>query len=100
METYQVKIYPTATQDLSDIVDYLNTLSPTVALKTYDDLVDEISSLSQFPYRRPRPKDLALAARGYRYLLAGNYLVFYVMQDKTVQIRRILYAKGNYQVLL
>ncbi len=48
METYQVKIYPTAAQDLSDIVDYLNTLSPTVALKTYDDLVEEISSLLRF----------------------------------------------------
>ncbi len=100
METYQVKIYPTAAQDLSDIVDYLNTLSPTVALKTYDDLVEEISSLSRFPYRCPRPRDLALAARGSRYLFAGNYLVFDVVQDKSGQIRRILYAKGNYQALL
>lgn len=100
METYQVKIYPTATQDLLDIVDYLNTLSPAAALKTYDDLVEEISSLSQLPLRCPRPKDLALAAKGYRYLLAGNYLVFYMVQDKIVQIHRILYAKRNYQALL
>lgn len=33
MESYKVKIYPAAKQDLLDIVDYLNTLSPDVALR-------------------------------------------------------------------
>lgn len=100
MEQYKVLIYPTAQQDLSDIVEYLNTLSPETALKYYDMLTEGIAGLSTLPFRCPRPKDLALAAKGYRYLLVGNYLVFYVVEDRTVQIRRILYAKGNYQALL
>lgn len=100
MEQYKVFIYPTAKQDLTDIVDYLNTLSPKTALKYYDMLTEGITGLSTLPFRCPRPKDLALAAKGYRYLLVGNYLVFYVVEDRTVQIRRILYAKGNYQALL
>ena len=36
MESYKVKIYPAAKQDLLDIVDYLNTLSPDAALRYYD----------------------------------------------------------------
>ena len=36
MERYKVKIYPAAKQDLLDIIDYLNTLSPDVALRYYD----------------------------------------------------------------
>ena len=76
MERYKVKIYPSAQQDLRDIVDYLNTLSPSAALRYYDKLTEEIASLSTMPERCPRPRDLALAAKGYRYLIVENYLIF------------------------
>lgn len=100
METYKVKIFPTAKRDMEDVISYLNTLSPDAALRYYDLLVEEIASLAKMPERCPRPKDLALAAKGYRYLLIKNYLVFYVVAGDTVQIRRILYARRNYQALL
>ena len=77
MERYDVRIFPTAQQDLMDVIDYLNTLSKEAALAYYDRLVSEIASLSTMPERCPRPRDLALAAKGYRYLIVGNYLVFY-----------------------
>ncbi|MBS4881017.1 MAG: type II toxin-antitoxin system RelE/ParE family toxin [Firmicutes bacterium] len=100
MENYKIKIFPRAKQDMEEVIDYLNTLSPDVALKYYDLLVEEIAGLFQMPERCPRPKDLALAARGYRYLIVKNYLVFYVIAGDTVQIRRILYARRNYKGLL
>lgn len=100
MGTYKVIIYPSAQQDLEDIVDYLNTLSPAAALKYYDELCSEIQSLSELPERCPRPRDVALAANGYRYLAVKNYLVFYVVSGDTVQIRRILYARRDYATLL
>ena len=100
MENYDVILYPTAKQDLLDIIDYLNTLSPDAALRYYDLLTEEIASLSRMPERCPRPKDLALAAKGYRYLIVKDYLVFYVVSGRTVQIRRILYGRRNYQALL
>ena len=100
MENYKIKIFPRAKQDMEEVIDYLNTLSPDVALKYYDLLVEEIAGLSQMPERCPRPKDLALAARGYRDLIVKNYLVFYVLAGDTVQIRRILYARRNYKGLL
>ena len=100
MEQYKAVIYPTAKQDLLDIVDYLNTLSPAAAMNYYDRLVDGIASLSQLPDRCPHPRDLALAAKGYRYLKVGSYLVFYVVSGNEVQIRRILYGRSNYQALL
>ena len=100
METNKVKIYPTAKQDLLEIIDYLNTLSREAALRYYDLLTEEIASLSTMPERYPRPKDLALAAKGYRYLVVKNYLVFYVVSGDTVQIRRILYGRRDYLSLL
>ena len=100
METYKVKIYPAAKQDLMDIIDYLNTLSSDAALRYYDLLTEEIASLSYMPERCPHPKDLALAAKGYRCLVVKKYLVFYVVKGDTVQIRRILYGRRDYSSLL
>ena len=100
METYKVKIYPAAKQDLLEIIDYLNTLSREAALRYYALLTEEIASLATMPERYPRPKDLALAAKGYRYLAVKNYLVFYVVSGDTVQIRRILYGHRDYLSLL
>ena len=100
MERYKVRIFPTAKQDLEDVIGYLNTLSPDAAQKYYDLTVSEIASLSKMPERWPRPKDLALAAKGYRCLVVKNYLVFYVVVGDVVQIRRILYARRDYQSLL
>ena len=45
MENYKVKIYPTAQQDLLEIIEYLNTLSPEAALRYYDLLTEQIASL-------------------------------------------------------
>ena len=100
MEHYKVKIFPTAQQDFREIIDYLNTLSPQTASDYYDLLMHEIGSLEHLPERCPHVRDLALTARGYRYLIVKNYLIFYVVQGDTVQIRRILYARREYQSLL
>ena len=100
MGKYKVKIYPVAEQDLMEIIDYLNTLSRDAALKYYNLLTEEIASLSEMPFRRPKPRDLILAAKGYRYLIVRDYLVFFVIVDDVVQVRRILYGRRDYQTLL
>ncbi len=100
MEAFQIKIYPTAQRDFEDIINYLNTLSPQAAERYYDLLTEEIMSLSHMPERCPHPKDLALAAKGYRYLIVENYLVFFVVAGNTVQIRRSLYGRRDYGLLL
>ncbi|MCD7793132.1 MAG: type II toxin-antitoxin system RelE/ParE family toxin [Oscillospiraceae bacterium] len=100
METYKVLIFPTAAQDLADIADNLRTLSGDVALKYYDLLTAEIASLAQMPERCPKPRDLALAAKGYRYLIVKDYLVFYIVSGSAVQIRRILYGRRDYASFL
>lgn len=100
MESYRVRIYPAAKRDLLEIIDYLNTLSQDAALRYYDLLTEQIASLAHLPERCPKPKDLALAAKGYRYLIAKDYLVFYLISGDTVQIRRILYGRRDYRSLL
>jgi len=100
MERYELKIFPLAEQDLKDIIDYLNDLSPQVALKIYDEIIENISSFEKMPMRCPLVKNTVLRAKEYRMLMVHNFIVFYVVSGKTVQIRRILYGRRQYEFLL
>jgi len=100
MEQYSVTIFPTAQNDLKDIVDYLNTLSPAAALRYYDLIVETVGTLRTMPERCPLARDTQLRLRGYRLLHVENYIVFYVVSKNIVEIRRILYAKRQYDELL
>ena len=100
MEKYKVVIYPIAQNDLIEIVDYLNTLSTDAAVKYYDMLVEQIGSLAELPERCPLVKDAQLRLRGYRTMLVKNYIVFYIINGKAVEIRRILYNRRQYDALL
>jgi addiction module RelE/StbE family toxin len=100
MGQYRVKILTKAQEDLDEIVDYLNTLSPKVAFRYYDLLVEKINSLSDMPKRCPLARDTQLRLRGYRYLVVENYLVFFVIIGDVVQIRRILFGRRQYESLL
>ena len=100
MEQYNVEIFPAAQNDLTHIVDYLNTLSATAAARQYDFIVEKIGSLQTMPERCAPAKGTQLRLRGYRLLMIENYIVFFVIKERTVEIRRILYAKRQYKDLL
>ena len=100
MDKYKIRIYSHAKTDLNDIVIYLNTLSPQAAIRYYDLIVEKIGSLSEMPERCPFVRDIALKAKGYRYLIVESYIVFFVIKSDTVQIRRIIYGMRNYKWLL
>jgi len=44
----------------------------------------------------PLVKDERLSEKGYRIIPVDNYIVFYVVTKKNVQVRRIIYGKRNY----
>jgi len=100
MAKYKLCILPVAQKDMQEIVDYVNTLSPSAALNLYDEIVKGIDSLSEMPNRCALLKTPELRVKGYRALLIKNYMVFYVVFDNVVQIRRILYAKRQFEHLL
>lgn len=100
MGQYKIKILPTAQEDMAELVDYLNTLSPDAALRYYDLLTEKIMTLSAMPERCPLARDTQLRLRGYRVLIVEKYLIFYVILGDTVQIRRIIYARRQYETLI
>ena len=100
MAKYRVLIYSSAERDMEEIIDYVNSLSPIAAYKLYDEIVSKISSLGEMPERCALVKENNLKLKGYRFLCVENYIVFFIIKGKVVQIRRIVYSKRNFNEIL
>ena len=99
MEEYNVIISPAAQNDFLDIVEHLDTLSPEDATRYYELFMEKTGMLATTPESCPLARDTQLRLRGYRMLPIENYIVFYVINAKTVELRRILYARRQYERL-
>lgn len=101
MRKYQISIIAVAGQDLAEIVEYIAGGNPTAALKQSDEIYESILRLEDFPLIGVIPKNHRLEKGGYRILIVENCLVFYVLlDDETVEIRRIISGKRDYEFLL
>ena len=59
-----------------------------------------MGQLTYFPLSGPPVRDDELSAAGYRYILAGKYLVFYRLLEGTVVIYHIVHGATDYPKLL
>ena len=87
---HKINYLPIAQQDLIDIFDYIREDNPTAAAKFIDKIDKSISKLELFPKLGVVPKDDRLEFFGYRMLVIDSYLVFYVIIENIVEIRRII----------
>jgi toxin ParE1/3/4 len=97
---YTLEYLPIAEKDLTEIIEYVQLDSPQSALNLLDEIDSTISKLEDFPYMGKIPKDARLQYLNYRILIVSSYLVFYVVKDNIVEIRRILHGKRKYDFLL
>ena len=100
MEEYNVKISPAAQNDFLDIAEHLSSLSPEVATQYYESFMEKMGMLATKPESCPLARDAQLRLRCYRMLTVDNHIVFYVVNGKTVELRRILYARRQYERLV
>jgi len=97
---YTIKITETAKSDLREISMYIaeQSQSKDVASKFLDELLNCCMQLEEFPQSGAYPKDRVLKSLGYRYLVHGEYLIFYVVdaESKEVNIVAFFNAKKDY----
>jgi len=89
-----------AEKDLEEIVQYISADRPKSASDLLDEIDRSITRLEDYPESGKIPGDPRLRRMGYRILVIGNYLVFYVIKGKTVEIRRILHGQRRYDFLI
>ena len=99
-DTYTIRYLKPAENDLIDIFDYIKKDKPSAAISQLEKFDESISKLAKDPFIGVIPKDDRLRQIGYRMLIVDQYLVFYVVKSKTVQIRRIIHGARLYSFLL
>lgn len=97
---FEIRYLSTAEKDLNDIFDYILRDNPSAAVSLLEKFDHSISQLALNPEIGVVPKDDRLKKLGYRILIIGKYLVFYVKKANIVQIRRIIHGAMQYSFLL
>ncbi len=99
-DNFEIDYLPIARQDLEEILAYIMKDNKDAALGLLDEIDEKISQLARFPYLGVVPKDELLEKLGYRMLIIRQYLVFYVIKDNIVEIRRLLHGHRRYDFFL
>ena len=98
----EIKYLPSFQQELDAVVDYISlTLeAPRAALNLVNKLDTEIKRLKEFPNAHRLYRPIKPIKTQYRILTVKNYLVFYVVLEKHIEIHRIIYNKRNLSQLI
>ena len=97
---YEIQYLEIAKNDLDQIFEYILKDNPSSALEILNEIDDTVSKLVNFPELGKQPRDDKLKAFGYRILIINNYLVFYIITEKSVEIHRVLHSSRDYVNLL
>ena len=99
---YNIKYLPSFYRDLDGITDYIKyeLQNEAAANRLVDEIENEINkrlknpeSFEKFQTRRKR-------LNAYYRIYVKNYTIFYVVKDSTMEVRRIIYSKRNFEKLI
>ncbi len=99
---HKIKINPRATEDLIEIQVYIakELENPTAAVNVVRNIIAKYEKLKEFPMMGIDLSTKISVQTDFRYLVSGNYIVFYRADDEFVYIYRILYAGRDYLKIL
>jgi len=90
---YRIRYLPDTVADMEEIKAYLALYYESTVNKFFTLLRDKILRLKDFPYSCPVYED----DPEYHKLVAGDYLVFYMVneKEKTIEIHRIFHGSKD-----
>ena len=91
-----------ARRDLDDIWDYIVTdlCNASAAERVVNDILDVVEQLENFSEMGALLASIANVDSDYRFLVSGNYLIFYRVSGMDVYVDRILYGRRDYLRIL
>lgn len=97
----KVVISPAARKDLQEIGDYiaLKLHNKAAARNLIGRIHRAVTALKQFP-ESGAPLRFPAIQMQYRYLICGNYMIFYHLSDESACVDRILYGRRDYLSIL
>ncbi|MGO4889595.1 type II toxin-antitoxin system RelE/ParE family toxin [Anaerobacillus sp. MEB173] len=99
---HKLRINPVARQDLIEIKEYITKEldNPTAAVNVVSNIIESYKKLKEFPMLGLELSSKIDIETDYRFLVSGNYIVLYKVDDVYVSIYRILYSRRDYVKLL
>lgn len=93
---------PESQYDLDEIWDYISfeLCNPQAAENTINNILIAIDKLEIFVYAGTLLSSVTDLESDYRFLVSGNYMVFYRVNEQNIFIDRILYGRRNYLHIL
>ena len=99
---YNIVFSPEAIRDLEEAKRYITEelCNYIAAEKTVSAILNDIKMLSEFPESTPQLSSIVDFDTDYRFLVCGNYIAFYRIEDGFIRIVRILYGKRSFMQIL
>lgn len=98
----KVRLSPTAVNDLKEIKNYIeqDLLNPSAAENVIKKIIKDYTRLETMPnIGIPLSKKVGFE-NDFRFIVSGNYLVFYKADNEYVSIYRVLYSRRDYLRLI
>ena len=98
----QLHLSPVAQADLAEIKEYISgdLENPIAATSTLSKIMEQIRSLSGQAFIGTPLSTITDIESEYRFLVSGNYLIFYRVYGAEVYIDRVLYGRRDYLRIL
>ena len=98
--TYRVRVLRRAAFDLLAIRRVVALDNPEAAETLTRGVIKRLETLETFPSSGAIPRDLRLRRVGYRFLVEGDYLIFYKVRGRQARVYRIVHGRRQYAPLL
>ena len=99
---YNVQYSPLFYKDLEEIIDYIKNeiKNKKVAEELFNEIMQEIEKRKNFPKAYEEYISNRKRKDTYYKIYVKKYVIFYVVKNDCIEIRRILYNKRNFEVIL
>ena len=93
----KILVTPAALQDLKDVKSYIadDLSNPSAAVNTVKRIISTYKKLSDTPLMGTLLQQSIHLDIPFRFLVSGNYLIFYKVTDN-IEIHRIIYGRRDY----
>lgn len=97
-----ILVSPAAHKDLDDIKNYISVklCNPTAAERVITNIISAVKTLREQPFIGAQLKSKIEFDTPLRYLVNGNYLIFYFVGNDKVEIVRIIYGRRDYAKII
>ena len=99
---YTIKYSATFINQFNNILKYFvhNLKNKIAAENFYDEVIKEIEKRSENPEGFEKYISARKRKNTYYRIYIKNYTIFYTVKDNTMEVRRILYSRRNFDKLI